>query len=107
MYLIIHGGEVKGMCDTPRYVKIKNDTFVECDKAEAEAIAIGGAAYEGATAKEHDGGEVSFEQSVQLKEQGSKITINDNATADIGEILNDLSEAINELTEIISEMQEG
>ena len=106
MFSIIHEGLVKGMCDAPRFVKRVNDTWVKCTEDVAEAIAIGGEAFRGAIAKEHDSGEVAFDDHVRIDEQGNLIAVNENATADIGEMLSAISEAIDELSEIVSEITE-
>lgn len=95
------------MCDIPRYVKLVNGVWVECKKEVAEAISVGGHPFEGAVAKEHDGGEVAFNDHVRLDEQSNLITVNGDATADIGDTLSTIMDAIEELTEIIAEMQEG
>lgn len=58
MYIIVAKDGIKGICDYPNYVKKKNNIWINGTKDDHEAIAIGGVAYEGAFAKEQDGGEL-------------------------------------------------
>lgn len=66
MYVIVSNGEVVGLCDEPNYIRKKDGIWIEARADEAEAIAIGGNAYElenGAFAKKIDGGTYTFNES--------------------------------------------
>lgn len=45
MYKIISGNIVIGLVDEPRYVRRKNDTFVQCPAEQADGIAFNGKFY--------------------------------------------------------------
>lgn len=86
MYQIIISGEIKGFCETPRYIKIKPETgvYIEAKLEEAIGVAFGGVAYNlfgydeipdtpQAIVKEIDGAEVVFSDNLQIAEQGDNI----------------------------------
>lgn len=78
MFFIINNGELKGMCDKPRYVKSNKGIYIECTKEEAECVAIGGTAYDlsETIVSESDSAEYAFRESKKL----------DNASANIDDL---------------------
>lgn len=45
MYKIIKDGSVLGLVDEPRYVRLKNNVFVQCGPEIADGVAFGGQFY--------------------------------------------------------------
>ncbi len=47
MYAIIIEGELRSLCDSPRYVRRKPETgvFIQCKREDAEGIAVDGEVY--------------------------------------------------------------
>ena len=70
MYLIIHNGDTKGLCDKPRYVRFNNGVLIQCEQDKASHVAIGGNAYALAETiiKETDSAEYAFNQGKLLDE---------------------------------------
>lgn len=93
MFAIISGG-LKGFCDKPRYVKLKNDIYIECGKEDASHVAIGGVAYDlnETFVKPVDGGEIAFRDGVRLENAESDINDLDAMVVDMAydNILNEL-----------------
>lgn len=99
---IIANGEIIALVDKPRYVKIKKTSgaYIQCDKEEAEAVAVSGTLYnlpgntnikhiaikddetgetEEVTApeayvREVDGGEVTFQNRVNIENNEVRIS---------------------------------
>lgn len=111
MYAIINNGEIKGFCDTPRYIRSKNGIYVNTRKDNAEGVAIGGEAYrlENTLIKEVDGSEVVFSESVKLKDAEDNIRTTEQEITDLEiesmeqeQAITDHDIAIMELQEIIN-----
>lgn len=88
MYLIIADGVAKGLCEKPRYVKLKNDIWIECSENDFEAVAIGGVAYQNAIVREIDSGEYVFDI--------------DNKTIKNIKDVSDIQDALVELAELLT-----
>ena len=103
MFEIIYEGEVIGLVEKPRYVRQKNGVWVQCEGKDATAIALKSHAYEGAFAKETDGGEYAFEQESRITANEGDIADTQDAlieaTTDIDSRLADIEDALCELTE--------
>lgn len=96
MYRIISGGKVIALCDAPRYVKVKKESgaFIQCDKDEAEGVAVAGEVYnlEGRATIENapeaqisvvDGGLMVFDGYVDKNKYASEMTALENALCEI------------------------
>ena len=93
MYGIVSNGELVGLCDKVRYVKIKETSgaYIECEKEEAAGISVRGNLFniDGkeiikdapmAIIREMDGFEILFQDSKQIGEQQKQIDdVNDTA----------------------------
>ncbi len=104
MFSVVFNGEVKGLCDEPNYVKQKDGIWINCNKSDHEAIAIGGVAYEGAIVKQHDGGDVVFGQGIALDEAAGRIELNASGIDGLAEIVEIQNEALNDLATAINEL---
>lgn len=105
MFAIVHNGDVIGLCDTPRYVKLKNNVYIECNEAEAEYVAFAGTAYDlkdNTFVKTIDGSEFAFNESIKL--EGACVDVTDSQDAlcilseDIEERLAEIEDALCEIT---------
>lgn len=96
MYRIISGGKVIALCDAPRYVKVKKESgaFIQCDKDEAEGVAVAGEVYnlEGQTTikdapdvqiTEVDGGLMVFDGYVDKNKYTAEMSALENALCEI------------------------
>ena len=105
MFAIVHCGEIIGLCDTPRFVKLRNGVYVECDKAEAGYVAFAGTAYDlkGDTfVKPVDGSEFAFKESIKLEGACTDVADSQDAicilSEDIEERLAEIEDALCEIT---------
>lgn len=94
MFEIIYEGKVIGLVEKPRYVRQKNGVWVQCDGKDATAIALKSHAYEGAFAKEIDGGEYLIERDTEIEQE---ITEQDLAMLEAEQEITDLDLRVMEL----------
>ena len=84
MFRILVDNEVIGVCETPRYIKKKNNIWVRCQKSDAEGIAINNQVYATAVAVPVDNGEYVFQIQKELQEvQDIRITDIENALCEL------------------------
>lgn len=119
MYHIIIDGEIKGFCETPRYIKIKPETgvYIEAKLEDAIGVAFGGVAYNlfghdeipdtsQAIVKEIDGAEVVFSDNAKITAQGENIFEVESALCELDttsdERMTDIENALCELDEIVN-----
>lgn len=96
MYKIYNGnGAFIGFADEARYVKTaKNGSMIECKRSEAEGIAFRGEIHKG-------GGAVKAPDGVSLEEVRTIVGLDEDATADLADMLASHEDAIAELAEMI------
>lgn len=106
MYAVIDKGNVIGMCETPRYIRVKHGIYVDTKKEKAEGVAIGGKAYlfkDGVLLSEVDGWEIVFSGNVKLSEVNEGLQDTQDAlcetTTDLDQRIADIEDALCELTE--------
>ena len=101
MFEIIYEGKVIGLVEQPRYVRQKNGVWVQCEGKDATAIALKSHAYEGAFAKETDGGEYLLGRDVEIEQE---ITEQDLENLEAEQEITDLDLRVMEL-EVQNESQ--
>ena len=103
MFLIINNGELKGFCEKPRYVKNKNGVFVECEKEEAEKVALKGIGYDlsETIVRETDSAEFAFDESIKLSSVNDELTDSEDALCSFSE---DVDARIAEIEDALCEI---
>ena len=84
MFAIIKDGEVIGCTDEPIYIKTKDNIYVNCDRKEAEGIALKGKFIKGAYAREMNGAEFMFEKAQSLEETEASVVEAQESICDMG-----------------------
>lgn len=87
MYKIVHNGELKAVCDAPRYVKKKPQTgaLIETTADDAEYVAVFGTAYPigEVLISEVDGGMFNFAEYVHQNSYEATIASLEDAMCEI------------------------
>lgn len=106
MYAVIDKGSIIGLCETPRYIRVKHGIYADAKKGKAEGVAIGGKAYlfeDGVLISEVDGGEIVFSDGIKLGVIDSGLQDTQDAlcesASDIEDRIADIEDALCELTE--------
>ena len=90
MYKIVHNGEVKAICDAPRYVKVKprSGALIETTADDAEFVAVHGTPYpiSEVAISEVDGGMFGFDEYVHMNDYKSTIASLEDAMCEIDSI---------------------